>query len=368
MTTTTTPQPKWTSTAGPLQTKTVKTALGELATEHKQFIQLDGIVGGPERSHSYCSLFSQAKRDDVTAAETSIAEQFNYTITSENYKQIVTAVSAALPALKDNRPIEDKRRSPDEERLRLEQVDRDNKQRQIEQQAHNAEVAHIVVELKLQCPWAKTRDDSMSRQARAAANLRKELAIAFPNTKFSVRSDSASMCNSVTYGWTLGPTGNAVAAIADKYEYGRFDGMQDLASNDTSAFGEAVEQVLGRAKYVTGSREIPTEVHDQIGRLLCEAQHVEFQGNNTQHVFGQGDSRWLSDHVHELLARTSFPTNAEISGIVYIEGGLDETTKEYIQSGYQLTFTTPQQFCPDPRHDTPCPLPAKPVQSMPVRH
>lgn len=352
-------EPKWTSTAGPIQTKAVKTALGELATEHKQFIQLDGIVGGPERSHSYCSLFSQAKRDDVTAAETGIGEQFNYTITSENYKQIIAAVTAALPALKDNRPVKDERRSPDEERLRLEQVDRDNEQRGIEVQTHNAEVARIVEELKLQCPWAKTRDDSMSRQARAAANLRKELAIAFPNTKFSVRSDSASMCNSVSYRWTLGPTAKAVAAIADKYEYGRFDGMQDLASNDTSAFGEAVEQVLGRAKYVSGSREIPTEILDQIGRLLCQAQQVEFAGNYTQHLFGQGDSRCLSDHVNELLAQTSFPPNAEVSGIFYSDGGEDEATKEAIQSGYQLTFTTPQQFCSDPRHDTPCPLPCE---------
>ena len=345
-------EPKWTSTAGAIQTKAVKTALGELATEHKQFIQLDGIVGGPERSHSYCSLFSQVKRDDVTAAETSIGEQFNYTITSENYKQIIAAVAAARPALKDNRPVKDERRSPDEERLRLQQVDRDNEQREIEQQAHNAEVARIVEELKLQCPWAKTRDDSTSRQARAAANLRKELPIAFPNTKFSVRSDSASMTNSVNYRWTLGPTAKAVADVADKYEYGRFDGMQDLAFNDTSAFGEAVEQVLGRAKYVSGSREIPTAINEQVGRLLCEAQQIEFQGSNTQHLFGEGDTRWLSDHIHELLARTTFPPNAEISGIVYSEGGQDETAKEFTQSGNQLTFSSPQEFCPDPRHDT----------------
>jgi hypothetical protein len=355
----TTPQPKWTSTAGPIQTKAVKTALGELATEHKQFIQLEGIVGGPERRHSYCSLFSTERRADVTAAETRIAEQFNYTITSGNYRQIVAAVTAALPTLKDNRPIKDERRSPDEERLRLEQVDLDNQQRQLEQQAHNAETDRIVEKLNLRYPWAKTRDDSTSRQARAAANLRKELAIAFPNTKFSVRSDSASMTNSVNYHWTLGPTAKAVAGIADKYEYGRFDGMQDLAFNDTSAFGEAVEQVLGRAKYVSGSREIPAEIHDQVGRLLCEAQQIEFQGNSTQHLFGQGDTRWLSDHVDKLLAQTTFPPNAEISGIVYSEGGQDEATKTFIESGYQLTFTTSQQFCPDPKHDTPCPLPCE---------
>lgn len=223
-----------------------------------------------------------------------------------------------------------------------------------QRQALNTEVARIVEELRVQYPWAKTDDDSISRQARAAANLRKELGLAFPNTNFSVRSDSGSMTNSVKYRWSLGPTAKAVSTIADKYEYGRYDGMQDLATNDTSAFGEAVERVLGRAKYVSGTREIAPEILDQVGHLLCEAQQIEFQGNNTQHLFGEGDSRSLSDHVSELLARTAFPPNSEISGIVYSEGGQDETTKETIESGYQLTF---QQFCPDPRHDTPCPLP-----------
>ena len=153
--TNTTAQPKWTSTAGPIQTKAVKTALGELATEHKQFIQLDGIVGGPERSHSYCSLFSTEKRPDVTAAETDLGKQFAYTITSENYKQIIAAIAAVLPTLKDNRPVKDERRSPDEERVRLEQVDRDNEQREQEQQTHNLEVARLVNELTLRYPWAK---------------------------------------------------------------------------------------------------------------------------------------------------------------------------------------------------------------------
>ena len=95
MTTTTTEQPKWTSTAGPLQTKAAKTALDALRTEHKQFVQLDGIIGGPEGRHNYCSLFSQAKREDVTAAEARIGERFNYAITRENYKEIVAAVAAA---------------------------------------------------------------------------------------------------------------------------------------------------------------------------------------------------------------------------------------------------------------------------------
>jgi hypothetical protein len=50
MTTTTTEQPQWTSTAGPLQTKAAKTALDALRTEHKQFVQLDGIIGARKAS------------------------------------------------------------------------------------------------------------------------------------------------------------------------------------------------------------------------------------------------------------------------------------------------------------------------------
>lgn len=342
---TTQPVRQWTSTAGPLQTKAVNVALQNLKAEHNQYVELEGVIGGTERSHNYYSPFGNNQRDDVTQVQTEIAEQFNYTITKANYTQILDAIHAALSILQTNRPVEDKRRSFDEERQRLEQVEHDQLERQEKERQHNEEVARITEELRKKYPWAKPNDNTVSRQARAAANLRKELALAFPNTKFSVRSDSASMTNSVSYRWTLGPTTAAVTAIADKYEYGRFDAMQDLSTNDHSAYGEAVEQVLGRAKYVSGSREIPQHIREQAGRLLCQAQNVEFMGDYTQKLFGERDNQCLSDHVYQLLSRTTFDLNCEITGIEWTDGGRDETTGAYTESGYQLTFSEPATPC-----------------------
>lgn len=212
------------------------------------------------------------------------------------------------------------------------------RERAIQEQAHNAEVNRLERELREKYPWAG-KDSTLSRQAQAAASLRQELALAFPGVKFSVTSKSASMTNSVRYEWSLGPTGDQVEAIASKYEYGRYDGAQDLATFDNSAFGDAVERVLGRAKYVSGYRDIPESIHEQIGRLLCEAQHVQFAGDQTEHVFGQGDTRLLRDHVREILSRTSFPLNSEIAGIIWKDSGYNEMTGEDVQqSGYHLTF------------------------------
>lgn len=350
---------QWISKAGPRQTKLVNKALSDLRTEHNQYVELAGVIGASETSYNYYAPFGKTQRPDVTAVQSQIGEEFDYTVTRENFSQIITAVNAALPTLKASRPIDDKRRSPDEEAQRLEKLEVSRKKREALNQQHAADVTRLTEELHEQYPWAKSDDNTMSRQARAAANLSEELALAFPDTKFTVRSDSASMTSSVDYSWTLGPKTDVVRAIADKYSYGRFDSSQDLDRDDDSAYGDAVERVLGRAKFCQGQRLIPNNIRERVGRLLCTAQHIEFNGDNTQHLFGDGDRRWLSDHVYQLLARTSFPANAEITGIVYSEGGYDETTEETIQNGYQLTFNALQQLCPDPRHDTPCPLPCE---------
>ena len=67
-----------------------------------------------------------------------------------------------------------------------------------------------------------------SSHAAAAAAIKAELAKAFPHVKFSVRSDSFSMGNSVDISWQNGPTVAQVEAISGKYQYGHFNGMEDI--------------------------------------------------------------------------------------------------------------------------------------------
>jgi hypothetical protein len=72
------------------------------------------------------------------------------------------------------------------------------------------------------------RTREMSNQAKAAAMIRKHLKAAYPNTKFSVRSDSFAGGDSVDISWTDGPTTEQVEQFSRQFQYGDFDGMRDI--------------------------------------------------------------------------------------------------------------------------------------------
>lgn len=85
----------------------------------------------------------------------------------------------------------------------------------------------------------------------AAKNIRTELRAAFPGVVFSVRSRRFAGGDAIDVEWTDGPTEKAVAAIADKYRDGDFDGMTDSYNYRDDAFTEK----HGGAKYVQYRRE-----------------------------------------------------------------------------------------------------------------
>lgn len=99
-----------------------------------------------------------------------------------------------------------------------------------------------------------------SEAAKAAAAIRKELKAAFPGEKMSVTSDNYAGGDAIrvsiggrlpmTEGLSVDKTTpeyamrEKVRAIADKYQYGSFDGMTDLYSNTNK------NDDLPQAKYV----------------------------------------------------------------------------------------------------------------------
>lgn len=85
----------------------------------------------------------------------------------------------------------------------------------------------------------------------AAKNIRIELKATFPGVKFSVRSSSFSMGNSIDVRWTDGPTTSQVDEIINKYTAGSFDGMTDCYNYERGAWTDA----FGDAKYVHSSRD-----------------------------------------------------------------------------------------------------------------
>ena len=88
----------------------------------------------------------------------------------------------------------------------------------------------------------------------AAANLRTQLKAAFPGVKFRVTSSRYSGGSSVNVRWIDGPLAKDVEAIADCYQEGSFDGMDDsyhYATGEASLWCE----LFGGARFVSCDRE-----------------------------------------------------------------------------------------------------------------
>jgi Large polyvalent protein associated domain 29 len=198
--------------------------------------------------------------------------------------------------------------------------------RAIEEQPAREQMARIKLQAQTEAqtaalrklyPWAKPRNDKQSQYARAAANLRKELSLAFPSVKFSVTSKSYTGGDSVSVTWFDGPTSEEVDRIANKYQEGRFDGMVDSYDYDRSAYGSAVSEVLGRAKYVSTSRHfsalflrsVVLDVcmeygHDELPRVVTGYGNAAWvEGGNVPYCLGATES--LQEKIHKTAHKQS---------------------------------------------------------------
>lgn len=102
---------------------------------------------------------------------------------------------------------------------------------------------------------------NMSEHAQAAKAIRKELKLAFPTIKFSVTSECYSMGNSVRINWDNGPTVEMVEAISGKYQYGKFNGMEDIYEH-TNSRGD-----IPQAKFVFENRHVTEDVYNTFFEL-----------------------------------------------------------------------------------------------------
>lgn len=168
---------------------------------------------------------------------------------------------------------------------------------------HAIDTERFVKELRAAYSWVKTNN--------ASANLKKELTKAFPGIKFSVRSDH----NSIRIGWIDGPTSKQVEAVSNKYEDGRFDGMTDCHEYDHSAYGEAVDLVLGRATYVFPSRSnSPRFLKDVVLTVCMEYNHDTLpivKESDTGHAWLEGGNVPYCNGAMDTLERKIYQTAAE---------------------------------------------------------
>lgn len=329
---------KWGGSIGPRMAKAVNAAWSAVNWEGKTQLELSGVVGQNEHRAVVTPMFGPV-RQEASDGLHDIGERYEWTLTPENYKRVIAELDTLKRRLEESRPVVDNRRTPEAEAERISEHKAAEQDRTIEARAHQAEVARLLSDLQSQYPWAK---QDGSDHARASANIKRELAQAFPGIKFTVRSDSYSGGNSVDIGWHDGPTSKEVEAIADKYQHGSFDGMQDLYEYDRSAYSEAVDRWLGSAKYVHAQRGMSDEVTLTTARLLCEAQHVPYvqpehtwELRNIRNLYGNGDGEDLLTHVWRLVQHVSFPPSFEIVGLKR-----DEESGHY--EPYTLELKTPE--------------------------
>ena len=109
-----------------------------------------------------------------------------------------------------------------------------------------------------------------SSQALCAKAIRNELKAAFPNTKFSVTSDCGANTNSVDINWTDGETEEIVNKIVSKYQYGHFNGMEDIYEHSNS------REDIPQAKFVFTNRRMSEDTQAAIikkhNEEFCEAR------------------------------------------------------------------------------------------------
>jgi hypothetical protein len=101
-----------------------------------------------------------------------------------------------------------------------------------------------------------------TQSAQAAALIRAELKKNYPEIKFSITSKNYSMGNSVSISWIDAMPPATVEAIADKYQYGHFNGMEDI-------YEYSNKQDFPQAKYVSCYREISQAIRDKIRQDLA---------------------------------------------------------------------------------------------------
>lgn len=153
--------------------------------------------------------------------------------------------------------------------------------------------------------------------AETAKLIRKALKESFPGVRFGVTSKTYSGGASVRVRWNYGPTAEEVRRVTSQFEGADFDGMQDLKTYKTGRLGG--REVHFGADYIFAERNFPEEAYERVQLLLCELQHVAYEGPYTRHLLGAGDRESLERHARQLLHATKFPAGVEtFAGIEYV--------------------------------------------------
>lgn len=175
----------------------------------------------------------------------------------------------------------------------------------------------------------------MSNHAAAAAAIKVELSKAYPGIKFSAKSESFSMGDSVHVGWVDGPNEEEVNDIIKKYQYGSFNGMEDMYEYTNS------RSDLPQSKYVSGSRSLSNDLKallPQLEILLVDYSSSDWH-NSTEQIFNR------------ICRKTSFPANFTDAKIVKTDcrcGQMEDFYKIVFESDPESEIIEPNQVESNP--------------------
>lgn len=110
--------------------------------------------------------------------------------------------------------------------------------------------------------------------AACAAAIKQELKEKYPGIKFSVTSETFSMGNSVSVNWTDGPEYEEVNNIVSGYQYGHFNGMEDIYE-----YKENRDDSKPSAKYTNANKKF-SEAGIQALKEKAEELGVLYQCKN----------------------------------------------------------------------------------------
>ena len=308
---------KWKNEAGPRQTKDVQKALNKvLRAGGETLYKRTSPTDGKSYESIETLMFGEGSpaEQDQKARRTVLANQIHGkhsgTITRANCRDIIADCQKAFVLLEAMRPVVDERKTP--EQVGRERIER--KAAQVLREAEQAEKAQVKAEQAEDCKQAfpyleRQADSEKTGWALGAANLRRELKRAFPTIKFTVKSESYSMGCSIRAGWTDGPTGKAVEAITDKYQYGNYDYYTDCAGiKDNTVHSDT----FGGAKHVFAERTVSEDLREAV-RVAVEANTG---GNPEDWETGEAIRR----ETNRALSATDLTGKGEFKGVEFNDG------------------------------------------------
>lgn len=173
----------------------------------------------------------------------------------------------------------------------------------------------------------------MSTQAEAAKLIRKDLKEAFPTIKFKVTSQSFSMGDSVDVRYVDGPTTKQVDEIIRKYQYGSFNGMEDIYEHTN-------KQDFPQSKYVHSQRTLTwgaskytaDRIKEKYGiEIPIRKEFSEYEGfdvaRSEKNVWLENHNCWNNNFLNRICHETDF-TN------IKFEEEKEEIIKEIIEDVY----------------------------------